>query len=244
MSAFMAQTGRLVVLRRCRRRAGRLDLRGPASTCAARSRAWAPTASRRSCATSTSTSCANCSSAPASTASIRGEFRRYGSARKLYNFHVDNAGSVLMSRGIAATACASRALLSTAHASHEIQRAAAKGIYDIRGFGAKRKRAALRRPAVPRRERVALSAGGLSREVRHRRHARHALRQEADRAEDPDHHCRHELRCALGAGQGGARPRRAPRSGTSTTTGDGGMTPEERGHSETLVYQLLPCATA
>jgi glutamate synthase domain-containing protein 2 len=29
-------------------------------------------------------------------------------------------------------------------------------------------------------------------------------------------------------------------AGTSTTTGDGGMTPEERGHSQTLVYQYLP----
>jgi glutamate synthase domain-containing protein 2 len=28
--------------------------------------------------------------------------------------------------------------------------------------------------------------------------------------------------------------------GTSTTTGDGGMTEEERGHSSTLVYQVLP----
>jgi glutamate synthase domain-containing protein 2 len=28
--------------------------------------------------------------------------------------------------------------------------------------------------------------------------------------------------------------------GTSTTTGDGGMTPEERGHSSLLVYQVLP----
>jgi glutamate synthase domain-containing protein 2 len=28
--------------------------------------------------------------------------------------------------------------------------------------------------------------------------------------------------------------------GTSTTTGDGGMTPEERGHSDLLVYQVLP----
>ena len=28
--------------------------------------------------------------------------------------------------------------------------------------------------------------------------------------------------------------------GTSTTTGDGGMTPEERGHSSMLVYQYLP----
>src|SRR5258708_9209607 len=28
--------------------------------------------------------------------------------------------------------------------------------------------------------------------------------------------------------------------GTSTTTGDGGMTEEERGHSSLLVYQVLP----
>lgn len=34
--------------------------------------------------------------------------------------------------------------------------------------------------------------------------------------------------------------RGANQAGTSTTTGDGGMTPEERGHSEMLVYQYLP----
>ena len=34
--------------------------------------------------------------------------------------------------------------------------------------------------------------------------------------------------------------RGATAMGTATTTGDGGMTEEERGHSETLVYQLLP----
>src|ERR1051325_10514529 len=34
--------------------------------------------------------------------------------------------------------------------------------------------------------------------------------------------------------------RGATEMGTSTTTGDGGMTPEERGHSDILVYQLLP----
>ena len=34
--------------------------------------------------------------------------------------------------------------------------------------------------------------------------------------------------------------RGATLSGTSTTTGDGGMTEEERGHSKTLVYQYLP----
>ena len=31
--------------------------------------------------------------------------------------------------------------------------------------------------------------------------------------------------------------RGATLAGTSTTTGDGGMTPEERGHSKKLVYQ-------
>ena len=34
--------------------------------------------------------------------------------------------------------------------------------------------------------------------------------------------------------------RGASMAGTSTTTGDGGMTPEERGQSRNLVYQLLP----
>ena len=34
--------------------------------------------------------------------------------------------------------------------------------------------------------------------------------------------------------------RGANAAGTSTTTGDGGMTPEERGHSDKLVYQYLP----
>jgi glutamate synthase domain-containing protein 2 len=34
--------------------------------------------------------------------------------------------------------------------------------------------------------------------------------------------------------------RGASEAGTSTTTGDGGMTPEERGQSKHLVYQYLP----
>ena len=41
-----------------------------------------------------------------------------------------------------------------------------------------------------------------------------------------------EAKEALGRG--------ATLAGTSTTTGDGGMTPEERGHSKILVYQYLP----
>jgi glutamate synthase domain-containing protein 2 len=48
---------------------------------------------------------------------------------------------------------------------------------------------------------------------------------------------------SFGALSGNAKEalgRGATLAGTSTTTGDGGMTPEERGHSEKLVYQYLP----
>ncbi len=66
----------------------------------------------------------------------------------------------------------------------------------------------LRRPAVPRSERLALPARGLQGALRHGRHPRNALRPQAARAEDSRHHRRHELRRALGAGQGGAGTRR------------------------------------
>ena len=69
-------------------------------------------------------------------------------------------------------------------------------------------RPALRRPAVPRRQRVALSAGGLPRALRHRRDDRHAVRLGADPARHPDHDRGDELRRAVGPGQGGAGPRR------------------------------------
>ena len=45
---------------------------------------------------------------------------------------------------------------------------------------------------------------------------------------------------ALSANVKEALGRAATEMGTSTTTGDGGMTPEERGSSKTLVYQCLP----
>jgi methylamine---glutamate N-methyltransferase subunit C len=45
---------------------------------------------------------------------------------------------------------------------------------------------------------------------------------------------------ALSAQAKEALGRGATLAGTSTTTGDGGMTPEERGQSKTLVYQYLP----
>ena len=45
---------------------------------------------------------------------------------------------------------------------------------------------------------------------------------------------------ALSAPAKEALGRGATAMGTATTTGDGGMTEEERGHSTTLIYQLLP----
>ena len=45
---------------------------------------------------------------------------------------------------------------------------------------------------------------------------------------------------SLSANAKEALGRGASEAGTSTTTGDGGMTNEERGHSATLVYQYLP----
>jgi hypothetical protein len=65
--------------------------------------------------------------------------------------------------------------------------------------------AAFRRPGVSGRLVVALSARGLSREMLIQDRAGHALCQEAHRAGHADHRGRHELRCALGERQGGAR---------------------------------------
>ncbi len=75
-------------------------------------------------------------------------------------------------------------------------------------------RAALRRPAAARRVRLALPAGGLPRALRHRRHARHALREESrsswrSRSRSPacrSARCRRTRRRRSAA----ARPRWAP----------------------------------
>jgi glutamate synthase domain-containing protein 2 len=121
----------------------------------------------------------------------------------------------------------------------EIQRMADEGLYYIRGFGAKRAlpsfddllflgASATRYPLEGYRERCATNV------VLGDRFARKPL----------------ELKIpitiagmsfgALGAHAKEALGRAATAMGTSTTTGDGGMTPEERRSSRTLVYQVLP----
>lgn len=125
------------------------------------------------------------------------------------------------------------------HTISEIQRAAATGIYDIRGFGAKRK--------VPHFDDLLFLGASMSRyplEGYRERCGTDVVIGERF-AKKPI-----ELKIpitiagmsfgSLSATAKEALGRGASEVGTSTTTGDGGMTPEERGHSSILVYQYLP----
>lgn len=121
----------------------------------------------------------------------------------------------------------------------EIRRAAATGIYDIRGGGAKRK--------LPHFDDLLFLGASIS------RYPLEGYREKCETkvtlgtrfAKKPI-----ELDIPItiagmsfGALSGQAKEalgRGATMAGTSTTTGDGGMTEEERGHSKTLVYQYLP----
>ena len=121
----------------------------------------------------------------------------------------------------------------------EIRRAAATGIYDIRGGGAKRK--------VPHFDDLLFLGASIS------RYPLEGYREKCETkvtlgtrfAKKPI-----EIDIPItiagmsfGSLSGGAKEalgRGASMAGTSTTTGDGGMTAEERGHSSKLVYQYLP----
>ncbi|MGE3142127.1 MAG: FMN-binding glutamate synthase family protein [Hyphomonadaceae bacterium] len=121
----------------------------------------------------------------------------------------------------------------------EIRRAAATGIYDIRGAGAKRK--------VPHFDDLLFLGASMS------RYPLEGYREKCaadvvlgDRFASKPLHLKIPITIAgmsFGSLSGQAKEalgRGASAAGTSTTTGDGGMTPEERGQSRHLVYQLLP----
>jgi glutamate synthase domain-containing protein 2 len=121
----------------------------------------------------------------------------------------------------------------------EIRRAAATGIYDIRGGGAKRR--------VPHFDDLVFLGASMS------RYPLEGYRERCgtdvvlgDRFASKPLHLKTPITIAgmsfgsLSAQAKEALGRGASAMGTSTTTGDGGMTPEERGHSALLVYQLLP----
>jgi glutamate synthase domain-containing protein 2 len=121
----------------------------------------------------------------------------------------------------------------------EIRRAAATGIYDIRGGGAKRR--------VPHFDDLLFLGASMSRYPLegYREACGTGVTLGTRHASKPI-----ELKIPItiagmsfGSLSGPAKEalgRGATMAGTSTTTGDGGMTEEERGHSEKLVYQYLP----
>ena len=121
----------------------------------------------------------------------------------------------------------------------EIHRAAREGIYDIRGFGAKRR--------VPHFDDLLFLGASISRYPLegYRERCGTDVILGARFAKKPIH-LKIPITIAgmsFGSLSGNAKEalgRGASAMGTSTTTGDGGMTPEERGHSQTLVYQYLP----
>jgi glutamate synthase domain-containing protein 2 len=121
----------------------------------------------------------------------------------------------------------------------EIRRAAATGIYDIRGAGTKRK--------LPHFDDLLFLGASIS------RYPLEGYREKC--ATDVTIGTRFASKpirlkipitiagMSFGALSGAAKEalgRGATAVGTSTTTGDGGMTAEEREHSRILVYQVLP----
>ena len=121
----------------------------------------------------------------------------------------------------------------------EIQRAAETGIYDIRGGGTKRR--------VPHFDDLLLLGASVS------RYPLEGYREKCgtdvvlgNRFAKKPIHLKIPVTIAgmsfgaLSANAKEALGRGATIAGTSTTTGDGGMTPEERGQSQHLVYQYLP----
>ncbi len=122
---------------------------------------------------------------------------------------------------------------------HEIQRMARQGVYDIRGFGAKRR--------VPHFDDLLFLGASVSRyplEGYRERCATDVVL--GSRFASRPVHLEIPITIAgmsfgaLSAPAKEALGRGASAVGTSTTTGDGGMTPEEREASKSLVYQLLP----
>ena len=120
-----------------------------------------------------------------------------------------------------------------------IQNAAAHGLYEIRGLGAKR--------SVPHFDDLVFLAGSASRYplegYREKCHTKTVLgtrfAKKPIELEIPITFAGMSFG-SLSARVKEALGRAATELGTSTTTGDGGMTSEERQSSKTLVYQCLP----
>ena len=125
------------------------------------------------------------------------------------------------------------------YTNSEIRRAAETGIYDIRGGGSKKR--------LPHFDDLLFLGASMS------RYPLEGYREKCStNVTLGTRYAKNPLQLdipitiagmSFGALSGPAKEalgRGASIAGTSTTTGDGGMTPEERGQSKHLVYQLLP----
>ena len=125
------------------------------------------------------------------------------------------------------------------YTNSEIRRAAETGIYDIRGGGSKRR--------LPHFDDLLFLGASIS------RYPLEGYRETCNtKVTLGTRYAKKPLELDIpvtiaGMSFGALSPpakealgRGASLAGTSTTTGDGGMTPEERGQSKHLVYQLLP----
>ena len=126
-----------------------------------------------------------------------------------------------------------------AYTNSEIRRAAETGIYDIRGGGSKRN--------LPNFDDLLFLGASISRyPLEGYRESCNTKVILGDRFSTNPLNLEIPITIAgmsfgaLSAQAKEALGRGASLVGTSTTTGDGGMTKEERGHSKQLVYQLLP----
>ena len=126
-----------------------------------------------------------------------------------------------------------------AYTNSEIRRAAETGIYDIRGGGSKR--------TLPNFDDLLFLGASISRyPLEGYRESCNTKVILGDRFSSNPLNLEIPITIAgmsfgaLSAQAKEALGRGASLVGTSTTTGDGGMTKEERGHSKQLVYQLLP----
>jgi methylamine---glutamate N-methyltransferase subunit C len=125
------------------------------------------------------------------------------------------------------------------YALSEIRRAAATGIYDIRGGGSKRK--------LPHFDDLLFLGASMSRYPLegYRERCSTNVVLGARFAKKPIEIAIPITIAGMSFGSLSAQAkealgRGASKAGTSTTTGDGGMTAEEREHSRVLVYQYLP----
>src|SRR5437763_5169780 len=223
-----------------RRSAIQLTRRG--SSCAAKYRVWASTASRKSSRTSIAKNCMRCwrdRASPAKSISASSAATARPAACTISTSTTPRPTEPMSDyQNIPPTPPRFSASFDQ-HTLAEIRRAASSGIYDIRGGGAKRR--------LPHFDDLLFLGASIS------RYPLEGYREKC--ATDVTLGTRFAKKPitlkipitiagmsfgSLSAPAKEALGRGASAAGTSTTTGDGGMTREERQHSSLLVYQVLP----